>query len=160
MTFLAKSALAILLLGFGSGCSKNTSPANNTVLLGLTENFNVKCGGHTAGLCGPQAETISIQVKGLFATEPDCRGLNLRALTEQERATPSGQLPLLFELYYVGTHADYYEGAGKGEDEGWLLSFNGPNGYFVANTNTESDAVRRVCLAAKGLGGKIEKSTK
>ena len=102
---------------------------------------------------------LPTEIAGVFATEPDCQGLKLRGLTEQERSTPSNQLPLLFDLFYEGTpRADYYNGTGKGEDEGWMLLFNGPNGHFSAVAKTERDAVRRVCLAAKGRGAEIDKS--
>jgi hypothetical protein len=102
---------------------------------------------------------LPVEIAGVFATEPDCQGLKLRGLTEQERNTPSNQLPLLFELFYEGSpHADSYYGTGKGEDEGWMLLFNGPNGHFSAKVKTERDAVRRVCLAAKGQGGAIDES--
>jgi len=73
--------------------------------------------------------------------------------------TSSNQLPLLFELFYEGSpHADFYNGTGKGEDEGWMLTFNGPNGHFSARVKTERDAVRRVCLATRGQGGTVDKS--
>ena len=134
---------------------------NGTVLLGLTANVNSKCIGHAAGLCGPERKILPVEIAGAFATEPECRGLKLRGLTEQERKTPSNQLPLLFNLFYEGNpHADLYNGTGKGEDEGWILSFNGPNGFFSARVKTERDAVRGVCLATKGRGGMVDESVR
>jgi hypothetical protein len=44
---------------------------------------------------------------------------------------------------------------GTGEDEGWRFWFNGPNGHFVAWVKTERDAVRGVCVAAKGRAGRL-----
>jgi hypothetical protein len=142
-----------------SGCNTNTWQKHNTILLGLTKNMNLACIGHAQGLCGPEDEVLPTEIAGIFATEPDCRGLRLRGLTKQELGTPGNQLPLYFELWYVGRpHAEPYMGTGKGEDEGWMLQFNGPHGYFSAKVKTESDAVRRVCLATKGQGGEIDES--
>jgi hypothetical protein len=118
-----------LLTFFAVGCNPTAGRKNITVLLGVTKNVNTKCIGHTSGLCGP--EDIATEVAGVFATEPECQGLKLRGLTEQERSTPSNRLPFLFELFYEGTpHAETYSGTGKGEGEGFLLSFNGPKGQF------------------------------
>jgi hypothetical protein len=138
------------------GCS--TSASNGTVLLGLTRNnTTAKCAGYREGLCGPKTEMMPIEIAGVFATEPECQGLKLRALTEEERKIPSNQLPLLFDLFYEGRpHTDVYQGTG--EDEGWRLSFNGPNGHVEARVKTERDAVRGICVAAKGKGGKVDKS--
>ena len=102
---------------------------------------------------------LPVEIAGVFATEPDCQGLKLRGLTETERGIPGNQLPLLFDLYYEGKpHTDFYNGTGRGEDEGWMFTFNGPKGHFSANVKTEQDAVRRVCLATKGKGAAIDGS--
>jgi hypothetical protein len=141
-----------------SGCNTNTWQKHNTILLGLTKNMNVLCVG-AQGLCGPSDEALPAEIAGIFGTETDCRGLRLRGLTQQERGTPGNQLPLLFDLTYVGRpHAEPYTGTGKGEDEGWIVLFNGPHGYFSARVKTERDAVRLVCLATKGQGGEIDES--
>jgi hypothetical protein len=101
---------------------------------------------------------MPIEIAGVFATEPECQGLKLRGLREQEEKTPMDQLPLVFNLFYEDyrPHTDLYQG--KGENEGWRLWFNGPDGHFEAWLKTERDAVRGVCVAAKGKGGKVDKS--
>jgi hypothetical protein len=149
-----------ILLAISAACCNRSAPQQRTaVLLGVTRNLNSKCIGHTAGLCGPEATKLPVEIAGVFATEPDCQGLTLRGLTKQEEETPSNKLPFLFDLFYEGSpHTDRYYGTGKDEDEGWMLMFNGPNGHFSARVKTERDAVRRVCLAAKGQGGKIDAS--
>ncbi|MBS1857260.1 MAG: hypothetical protein JST11_17965 [Acidobacteria bacterium] len=151
----------MLLAFMASGCHQSPALKNRTIILGLTENMNTKCIGHESGLCGPERKMFPVEVAGIFATEPECEGLKLRGLTLQEGNTPSLQIPLLFDLYYEGTpHADRYYGTGKGEDEGWMLSFNGPNGHFSARVKTEAEAVRRVCLAAKGKGGRVDQDVR
>lgn len=49
-------------------------------------------------------------------------------------------------------------GNGKGEDEGWMFTFNGPKGHFSAKVRTEHELVSRVCKAAKGLGAEVDES--
>jgi hypothetical protein len=108
---------------------------------------------------GPEDKLMPVVIAGIFATEPDCQGIKLRALTEKERSTPRNQLPFLLDVYYMGTHNNQsYMGNGKGEDEGWSFSFNGPRGHFTADARTEQELVGRVCKAAKGLGAEIDKS--
>jgi hypothetical protein len=153
---MPKRLLLLTMLLLSTSC--NSQP-NKTILLGLTDNSNGKCVGHASGLCGPEREAIRTEVAGVFASEPSCQGLKLRGLTEEERGVPSNKLPLLLQLLYEGTpHASYYMGTGKGEDQGWSLMFNGPKGHFSARVKTERDAVRQVCLAAKGEGGEVDPS--
>jgi hypothetical protein len=120
--------------------------------------MNGKCVGHATGLCGPEDKTMPLELAGMFGTEPDCQGVRLRGLTEQERSIPVGQLPLFLDVYYEGTHTQPYMGTGKGEDEGWMFTFNGPKGHFSANVRSEHELVSRVCKAARGLGAEIDKS--
>jgi hypothetical protein len=130
-----------------------------TALLGASGNLNGKCVGHAQHLCGPERDTLPTEIAGVFATEPACQGIRLRGLTEQERQTPSNQLPLLLDVFYEGTtHAKPYMGTGKDESEGWMFMFNGPQGHFAANAHTESEMVSRVCKAAKGQGAEIDNS--
>ena len=63
---------------------------------------------------------------------------------------------LLLDLYYTGTHEQTY--TGKGEDEGWMLAFNGPKRHFSEKVKTERDAVKLVCRAANGQGGAVDAS--
>lgn len=150
-----------LLLIFALTCltaCEQSKQQNPTVLLGGTYNTNGKCVGHASGLCGTEKEMLLTEIAGVFATEPECQGLRLRGLTEQERGTPGNQLPLLLDVYYEGTHTKPYMGTGKGEDEGWMFTFNGPRGHFSAKVRTERELVSRVCKAAKGLGAEIDKS--
>ena len=49
-------------------------------------------------------------------------------------------------------------GNGKDEIEGWMFTFNGPHGCFAANARTEQVMVKKVCMAARGLGADIDKS--
>jgi hypothetical protein len=59
----------------------------------------------------------------------------------------------------MGIHNNQpYMGNGKGEDEGWSFSFNGPHGHFTADARTEHELVSRVCKAAKGQGADIDHS--
>jgi len=127
-----------------------------TILLGGTYNVNTKCVGHAEGLCGTEGKMMPTEIAGVFATEPDCQGLRLRGLTEKERATPSNQLPLLLDVYYEGSRKQPYMGTGKGEDEGWMFTFNGPQGRFSATARTEHKLVSRVCKATRGLGAEID----
>jgi hypothetical protein len=165
MTFVVLHKLRVsgilLWTFFAIGCNPTTRN-KVTVVLGLTNNMNFKCIGQVAGVCGPDDKTSAVQIAGIFATEPECQGLKLRRLTEQELKTPINQLQLavnLFDLFYEGTpHAETYNGTGKGEDEGWLLIFNGPKGHFSLRVKTQPDAVRRVCIAAKGQGGELDVS--
>lgn len=120
--------------------------------------MNGRCVGHAQGLCGPEDEQLPTEIAGVFATEPDCKGITLRSLTEAERGTPSDQLPLLLDVYYEGTRKEAYMGNGRQESEGWFCTFNGPRGHFSAKARTESEMVRRVCNAAKGSGADIDKS--
>jgi hypothetical protein len=137
---------------------KNNERLNPIVLLGGTYNMNNKCVGHAQGLCGTEDEILPTEIAGEFATEPDCQGVRLRGLTEQERGTPSNKLPLLLDVFYEGTHSEPYMGSGKGENEGWMFMFNGPHGHFSAKAHTEHEMVSRVCKAAKGLGADIDNS--
>jgi len=146
---------AVVLLLIATGC-KRSAPESKTILLGGTYNMNTKCVGHADGLCGTEQNMLPTEIAGVFATEPDCQGVRLRGLTEKERGTPSNQLPLLLDVYYEGTRKDRYMGNGKGEDEGWMFTFNGPRGHFSANVRTEHELVSRVCKAAKGLGAEID----
>lgn len=148
--------IAALLL---TGCERIERSQKITVILGVTANMNSKCVGHAEGLCGTEDEMLPLEIAGVFATEPDCQGLKLRGLAKQESSTPSNQVPLLFDLYYEGSpHGESYAGTGKGEDEGWKFSFNGPHGHFSAWSRTEREAIRRMCLAAKGQGGEVDSS--
>lgn len=147
--------VAVLLITIA--CER--SAPDPTILLGGTYNMNGKCVGHSEGLCGPEDKMMPVVLAGIFATEPDCQGIKLRALTEKERGTPRNQLPFLLDVYYVGTHNNQsYMGNGKGEDEGWSFSFNGPHGHFTADARTDHELVSRVCKAAKGLGAEIDHS--
>jgi hypothetical protein len=147
---------ALLIL---TACQEQSPPEKQTILLGGTYNINGKCVGHSEGLCGPEDKLMPVVIVGIFATEPDCQGIKLRALTEKERGTPRNQLPFLLDVYYMGTHNNQsYTGNGKGEDEGWSFSFNGPRGHFTADARTEQELVSLVCKAAKGLGAEIDKS--
>ncbi len=118
--------------------------------------MNTKCIGHADGLCGTESKMLPTEIAGVFATETDCQGLRLRGLTDKERNTPGNQLPLLLDVYYEGMRNDRYMGNGRGEDEGWMFTFNGPQGHFSANVRTEHELVSRVCKAAKGLGAQID----
>jgi hypothetical protein len=129
---------------------------NNTILLAGTYNVNGKCVGHATGLCGTEQENLPAEIEGVFATEPDCRGLKLRGLTEKERNIPTNQLPLSLNIFYEGTHTGPYMGTGKGEGQGWRFTFNGPNGYFSSKAKTESEMVRGVCNATRGSGAQIQ----
>jgi hypothetical protein len=155
---LLKQMSYILALMYFTGCGKSLPNSTVTVLLGGTYNINTKCAGHAQHLCGIENEMLPTEIAGVFATEPECRGIRLRGLTEQERQTPSNQLPLLLNIFYEGTHAQEYMGNGKDESEGWMLTFNGPHGHFSAKARTESEMVSRVCKAAKGLGAEIDTS--
>lgn len=148
-----------LILAFTclTGCKQSTQQSP-TVLLGGAYNINGKCVGHATGLCGTEKEMLPTEIAGIFATEPDCQGVRPRALTEQERGVPGNQLPLLLDVYYEGTHTQPYMGNGKGEDEGWMFTFNGPRGHFSAKVRTERELVSEVCKSAKGLGAEIDKS--
>jgi hypothetical protein len=134
-----KRILYILALVSLTGCSKSAPSQTVTVLLGGTYNINGKCVGHAEHLCGPEQEMLPTEISGVFATEPDCRGIRLRGLTEQERQTLSIQLPLLLDVFYEGTHTETYMGNGKDESEGWIFTFNGPHGHFSAKARTESE---------------------
>jgi hypothetical protein len=113
--------------------SCDSHPTNSTVLLGITENLNWKCVGHASDLCGPEKVTISTQAAGVFASEPSCKGLRLRGLTEVERTVPSNKLPLLFELFYQGTpHAQSYMGTGKAKTKDGCLRSTVPKGTSQA----------------------------
>lgn len=148
------STVALLLIT--TACQ--SAQQSRTVLLGGAHNMNGKCVGHAAGLCGTEEKMLPTEIAGIFATETDCQGLHLRGLTDAERNTPGNQLPLLLDVYYEGTHAQPYLGTGKGEDEGWMFTFNGPQGHFSATVRTEHELVSSVCKAAKGLGAEIDKS--
>jgi hypothetical protein len=151
--------LALFVSILACGCNKKPLSGNVTILLGSTDNMNSMCIGHASGLCGPEGQELRTGVAGIFATEPDCSGLALRALTDKESGAPSNQLPLLLDLYYVGSpRADHYTGTGKDEDKGWMYTFNGPEGHFSATVRTEREAVRAACMAAKGLGGSVDPS--
>ena len=150
-----RAVLAAILLCL-AGC-RNGTPST-TVLLGETANINNECVGHAQGLCGPENPALPVEIAGIFATEPDCRGVRLRGLTEQEKQTPANQLPLLLDVFYQGTRNEEYMGDGRNEDEGWMFTFNGPRGHFSATVRTESEMVSRVCKAARGLGGDIDPS--
>jgi hypothetical protein len=156
--------LIIYIVAFISltGCSKSVPSQTVTVLLGGTNNINGKCVGHAERLCGPEREMLPTEIAGAFATEPDCQGIRLRGLTEQERQTPGNQLPLLLDVFYEGTHigihSESYMGNGKDESEGWMFTFNGPHGHFGAKARTESEMVSRVCKSAKGQGAEIDTS--
>jgi hypothetical protein len=139
-----------------TACQERAATENKTILLGGTYNMNTTCVGHAEGLCGTEGKMLPTEIAGIFATEPDCQGLRLRGLTDKERGTPSNQLPLLLDVYYEGTRKDRYMGNGKSEDEGWMLTFNGPQGHFSASVRTEHELVSRVCKAAKGLGAEID----
>jgi hypothetical protein len=153
-----KRILYILALVSLTGCSKGVPSQTVNVLLGGTYNINGKCIGHAEHLCGPENEMLPAEISGVFATEPDCRGIRLRGLTEQERQTPGNQLPLLLDVFYEGAHTETYTGNGKGESEGWMFTFNGPHGHFSAKARTESEMVSRVCKAAKSQGAEIDTS--
>jgi hypothetical protein len=103
---------------------------------------------------------LPAEIAGVFATEPDCQGVRVQGLTAKESSsTPGDQIPLLLDVYYQGTHNNQpYMGTGKDETEGWMFTFNGPHGHFAANVRTEQDMVKRVCMAAKGLGADVDKS--
>jgi hypothetical protein len=148
---------AIALLMVEIAC-RQSAPQNTTILLGGAHNMNGSCVGHATGLCGTEDKMLPTEIAGIFATEPDCQGLRLRGLTEQEGSTPSNQLPLLLDVYYEGTRTEPYMGTGKGEDEGWVFTFNGPHGHFSSKVRTEHELASRVCKAAKGLGAEIDKS--
>jgi hypothetical protein len=150
-------AVALLLVTVMTACERSATQ-HPTVLLGGAHNMNGKCVGHATGLCGTEENLLPTEIAGIFATEPDCEGVGLRRLTEQERGIPSNQLPLLLDVYYEGTHKQPYTGTGKGEDEGWMFTFNGPKGHFSADVRTEHELVSRVCKAAKGLGADIDHS--
>lgn len=147
----------VTLLLITTACQQS-APESKTILLGGTHNMNNMCVGHADGLCGTEDKMLPTELAGVFATEPDCQGIRLRGLTEQERGTPSNQLPLLLDVYYEGTRKDHYMGNGKDENEGWMFTFNGPQGHFAATVRTEHELVSRVCKAAKGLGAEIDKS--
>jgi hypothetical protein len=148
---------AVALLLVATACQHGAT-RNQTVLLGAAYNTNGKCIGHATGLCGTEQDMLPTEIAGVFATEPDCQGLRLRGLTEPEKSTPGNKLPLLLYVYYEGTHTQSYMGTGKGEDEGWTFTFNGPRGHFLARARTEHELVSRVCKAAKGLGAEIDSS--
>ena len=153
----ARIILASALLMVATSCQE-PELRNTTVLLGGAYNTNDKCVGHADGLCGPEKEMLPTEIAGTFATEPDCQGIRLRGLSEKERSTPANQLPLLLDVYYEGTHTQSYMGTGKGEDEGWMFTLNGPRGHFSAKARTEQELISRVCKAAKGLGAQIDES--
>jgi hypothetical protein len=138
-----------------TACQRSV-PESRTILLGGADNMNTACVGHAEGLCGTEGKMLPTEIAGIFATEPDCQGLRLRALTEKERDTPGNQLPLLLDVFYEGTRKDRYMGNGKEENEGWMFTFNGPQGHFSAHVRTEHELVSRVCKAAKGLGAEID----
>ncbi len=149
--------ITVALLSVTIACERSAN--DPTVLLGGAYNMNGKCVGHAEGLCGPDDKMMPVQLAGIFATESDCQGIKVRSLTEQERGTPRNQLPFLLDVYYMGTHNNQpYMGNGKGEDEGWSFSFNGPHGHFTADARTDHELVSRVCKAAKGQGAEIDKS--
>jgi len=150
---VTRPILFLLVLAALTGCCNGVPSV--TVLLGGTYNINNKCIGHAAHLCGPENTSLPSELAGVFATESDCQGIRLRGLTNQEQKTPVNQLPLLLEVFYIGTQTESYTGDGKNESDGWMFNFNGPRGYFSAKSRTESDMVRRVCKAAKGQGAEI-----
>lgn len=154
-----KRIAPLLILAFAGLISCNDdAQQTRTVLLGGAHNMNGACVGHATGLCGPEDKMLPTEIAGIFATEPDCQGVRLRGLTEQERGVPGNRLPLLLDVYYEGTHTQPYMGTGRNEGEGWMFTFNGPQGHFSATVRTEHELVSRVCKAAKGLGAEIDKS--
>jgi hypothetical protein len=120
--------------------------------------MNNKCAGHAQHLCGPEDEEMPIEIAGVFASEPTCSGIRLRGLTEQERRTPGNKLPLLLDIFYVGTHTEQYMGTGKSEKEGWEFSFNGPRGHFSGYARSDNEMVQKICKAARGQGADIDTS--
>jgi hypothetical protein len=130
-------------------------PAAVTVVLGAALNANITCIGHAQGLCGTEKDLLPTEIAGVFASEPDCEGIRLRRLADKE--TVAG-LPRLLNVYYMGSRKDRYMGTGKDENEGWMFTFNGPNGHFAAHSRTELEMIKRVCTAAKGLGANIDNS--
>jgi hypothetical protein len=150
--FVVVAMLSVTIIA----CQGRSAQGKKTILLGGTYNMNTKCVGHTEGLCGTEGEMLPTEIAGIFATEPDCQGLLLRGLTDNEKHTPGNQLPLLLDVYYEGTRKDEYMGNGKNEDEGWMFTFNGPEGHFSANVRTKHELASRVCKATKGLGAKID----
>lgn len=132
--------------------------SSQALVLLSTYNVNSKCIGHATHLCGPEKESLITEIAGVFATEPTCEGIRLRGLNEKEASTPTGQLPLLVQAFYEGTHSKPYMGTGKNENEGWMFTFNGPHGHFSATARTEQEIASRVCSAAKGHGAEIDKN--
>jgi hypothetical protein len=128
---------------------------NGTIILAGAYNTNGKCIGHAGGLCGLEKENLTIEIEGVFATEPDCTGLRLRRFDEKRDNRKLYELPLALSVYYEGTHIQPYMGTGQGENVGWRYDFNGPNGYFSANARTEHELAKRVCSVAKGSGAQI-----
>lgn len=156
-----RKVVLFFLISIITGCQRTprSQPANPIVILGSAVNMNNKCVGHAEHLCGPEDERLPNEIAGIFATEPKCEGVTLRGLTKEEETAPSNQIPLLLDVYYVGSHANIpYNGTGQNETEGWMFTFNGPHGHFSANARTEQELVNMVCNAAKGLGSDIDKS--
>jgi hypothetical protein len=129
-----------------------------TVLLGGMYNLNSKCVGHADGLCGPEDEVIRSNFESMFAAEPDCEGLILRGLSNEENKTPVRALRNYVSLNYVGKpHTDSYEGTGKDENGDWTFTVNTANGFINGHVGSEEEVVRRVCRAVKSRGGEVQK---
>jgi hypothetical protein len=129
-----------------------------TILLGGVFNTNGKCVGHADGLCGPEDQVIRSNFESTFATEPDCEGLIVRGLNNEENETSIRALRNYVSLNYVGNpRADSYEGTGKDENGDWTFMVNGANGIINGQVGSEEEVVRRVCRAVKNRGGEVQK---
>ena len=103
-----RTVALIFLISISTACQRtpHSQPPNPVIILGKAINVNSKCVGHAEHLCGPEDETLSNEIAGVFATEPNCQGVTLRGLRKQEETTPSNQIPLLLYVYYQGTRGD------------------------------------------------------
>jgi len=155
--FLLGATLVVCVLVIGCvGQGFDLPGQQKTVVLFNTGNMNARCVGMSKGLCGPDSDGIARSFTGLFGSEPECGRLSLRRLHPTEEHTPQNQIPLAATVIYTGHRHDTYMGTGEHEDTGWIFSFVGPNGFISGQTETEQDAVRRICIAAKGNGGSVQ----
>ena len=154
--FLHGATFVVCLLFIGCGLGFDLPGQQKTVVLFNTGNMNNSCVGMSKGLCGPDKENIARSFTGLFGSESECGRLGLRRLHPNEENTPQNQIPLSATVIYAGHRNDTYIGTGEHEDTGWIFNFVGPNGFISGQTETEQEAVRRVCIAAKGNGGSVQ----
>ena len=136
-------AVALSCLLTCVACDRITRPAFQVIKMGTPYNMWWSCVGHASHQCGPEKEEIDQGFSAAFASEPECHGLQLRPLTEQERGTVIRDIDGYLEIMFLS----------PGQ---WSYSLNLNGRFLRATANNEREIARQVCRIAKGAGGNLD----